>query len=115
MKYSSMFLVIIIGSIQVPNKAFAYNISENICQYIAADDKNRLRKLLKDNHLKLRKLFSDITCNKDNMLLFAAKRNSLKVGEFIVKKMSKSILKKSVTSVKEVSPEIAAFMNNRIN
>jgi len=62
------------------------NMAVRICEYIEANDKNRLRSFLKQNKLKVRSVFKSINCNGDNMMLFAAKNKALEVGEFIIGK-----------------------------
>lgn len=106
--------LILICNVFSPN-AHAFNIAQNICEYIAADDKKRLRKLLKANHLKLRKLYGDVTCNKLNILSFTASKQSSKIGELMVKKLPKAILKENLPQVEESFPELATSIKNRIN
>ncbi len=93
----------------------AFNIAQNICEYIAADDKKRLRKLLKTNHLKLRKLYKDIACNGQNMMVFSAKRQAKDIGELLTKKLPKSVLESDLAEVETLSPDIAKLMKERIN
>jgi len=100
-------------SLIIPS-AKAYNIALNICEYVAADDKKRLRKLLKTNHLKIRDLFSDITCDADNLLVFAAKRNANDVGDFIIKKVPKSVLETELSSIEPISTNLAELIKTRI-
>lgn len=99
----------------VSTKSYSFNIAQNICEYIAADDKKRLRKLLKANHLKLRKLYSDISCNKKNMLLFAANKKAKSVGELLVKKLPKKILKENAPGVEAEFPELGGLLAERVN
>ena len=80
----------------------ADNVSLRICEYVAANDKSRLRSYLKQNKLRLRDVYSKITCNGQNLLIFAASKNALEIGEFIIGK----------TPAKEVTdqiPEIAKY------
>tara|TARA_B100000767_G_scaffold239020_1_gene234050 strand:+ start:257 stop:568 length:312 start_codon:yes stop_codon:yes gene_type:complete len=76
-------------------KSNAYADLDSICLYIAEDDKTRLRKALRSNHVKIRKLFNEITCNEMSLLQFAIKRKSKTVGVFMVKKIPVSALNKS--------------------
>ncbi|GAA5130571.1 DUF3718 domain-containing protein [Thalassotalea piscium] len=75
------------------------NISLRICEYVAANDKSRLRSYLKQNKLKLRDVYDKINCNGENLLVFSAANAALETGEFIIGK----------TSVKEVTANIAAI------
>ncbi len=114
MKVKFFIVYFVIAYTLMPSTAHAFNISLNICEYIAADDKKRLRKLLKQNRLKLRKLFSDIKCNADNLLIFAAKRKSMDIGELLVKKLPKGVLKENLTEAESLSPDIANLIKERI-
>jgi hypothetical protein len=61
-------------------KSQSFNIAKNICDYVAVDDKGRLRKLLKSNHLKLRKVFKNVACDSHNLLIFARKKMLMKLA-----------------------------------
>ncbi len=62
-------------------------MAASMCDYIKADDKNRLRKLLSDNRLRLRNIYDGIVCNGQNMVRFAVANNANNVGEFIIKQL----------------------------
>jgi hypothetical protein len=70
-------------------------LAANICNYVQADDKNRLRKKLKENRVKLRNIYSGISCNGDSLLRTAIKSGSDKVGTFVAKRLSVSDLQAS--------------------
>ncbi len=108
-------LVLLIALSLISTKSYSYNIAQNICEYIAADDKKRLRKLLKSNHLKLRKLYSDISCNNKNMLIFAASKKAKSVGELLVKKLPKKILQENASGVETEFPELGGLLAERVN
>ena len=59
-------------------KAQAADIAQSVCEYVAADDKKRMRSFLKSNKLKIRNIFSGIQCNGKNLLEFAATKVQLK-------------------------------------
>lgn len=63
-----------------------------ICNYVDANDKSRLRKQLKEGRLKLKNIYSKVSCNGNSLLRAAMMSDSNKVGEFIVKKLPKSTL-----------------------
>ncbi|MFT5705182.1 MAG: hypothetical protein ACI8SK_001137 [Shewanella sp.] len=67
-------------------------LAANICNYVQADDKNRLRKKLKENRVKLRNIYSGISCGGDSLLRRAIKSGSDKVGTFVAKRLSVSAL-----------------------
>ena len=62
-------------------------VIKSLCEYVAANDKSRLRKKLKESRLKLRNLFADVQCNGQNMIRFAMSRKADEVGTFITKKI----------------------------
>jgi len=64
----------------------------SICEYIAADDKNRLRSKLKSSRVKIRNIYDSIQCNGNNLLRHAVASNAVNAGEYIVKNLSKSSL-----------------------
>lgn len=64
----------------------------SICEYIAADDKNRLRSKLKSARVKVRNIYDAVFCNGNNLLRHAVASNALDSGEYIVKNLSKSSL-----------------------
>ncbi len=69
-----------------PDKA-EDQLAASMWDYIKADDKNRLRKLLSDNRLRLRNIYDGIMCNGMTMVRFAAANNANGVGEFIIKQL----------------------------
>jgi len=98
-------------SISFPTHSF--NISQNVCEYIASDDKKRLRALLKTNRLKIRGIFKDVLCNDMNILIFAAKRNANQVGSLIIKKLPKSVLKEQIADLEAASADLATKAKER--
>ena len=75
----------------VPAKAND-QLAVSICEYIAADDKNRLRSKLKSSRVKIRNIYDAIQCNGNNLLRHAVVSNAVDSGEYIVKNLSKSAL-----------------------
>ncbi|ALQ07013.1 MULTISPECIES: DUF3718 domain-containing protein [Pseudoalteromonas] len=67
-------------------------LAVSICEYIAADDKNRLRSKLKSSRVKIRNIYDAIQCNGNNLLRHAVASNAVGTGEYIVKNLSKSSL-----------------------
>ncbi|WP_283711248.1 DUF3718 domain-containing protein [Pseudoalteromonas prydzensis] len=64
----------------------------SICEYIAADDKNRLRDKLKSSRVKIRNIYDAVQCNGLNLLRHAIASNAADAGEYVVKNLSKSSL-----------------------
>lgn len=112
--YIVVAIILVILSV-ISTKGYAFDLSQNICEYIAADDKTRLRKLLKTNRLKIRTLYDDIKCNGDNILIFAATRNAKDVGELIIKKLPKSVLSENEAQLEAASAELAQIAKERVN
>ncbi|MBU2968859.1 DUF3718 domain-containing protein [Pseudoalteromonas sp. C2R02] len=67
-------------------------LAASLCDYVAADDKSRLRKKLKESRVKLRNVFSGVSCSGNNLLRHAMQSNANGTGQFIVKKLPKSDL-----------------------
>ncbi|GAA4884241.1 hypothetical protein GCM10023333_18240 [Ferrimonas pelagia] len=53
------------------SEANVEQLAASICDYVQTDDKNRLRKKLKDNRLKLRNIYDGIACNGNSLLRLA--------------------------------------------
>jgi hypothetical protein len=66
----------------------------SICNFVAADDKNRLRKKLRSSKVKLRNIYDGVACDGMSLLQFAMKKNSNTVGEYIVKRLPSGKLAK---------------------
>jgi len=117
MKNSIVGLTLIIITLLVTSfyspEAFANNTAKNICDYVAADDKKRLRSLLKSQRIKLRTIFKDVTCNGKNLLIFAASRNSDNVGEMIIKKLPKKTLRTLVEELSTISTALGELAKKR--
>ncbi|MCJ8320171.1 MAG: DUF3718 domain-containing protein [Colwellia sp.] len=88
-----VFIIVSLTFTVIP-KSYAYSGLDSICLFIAENDKNRLRKLLKTNRVKIRKLYPDMRCNDKSLLQFAIEKQAKEVGMFIVKKIPASLLKK---------------------
>ena len=62
-------------------------LAASMCDYIKADDKNRFRKLLSDNRLRLRNIYDGIMCDGHPLVRFAVVSNASGAGEFIIKQL----------------------------
>jgi len=65
----------------------------SLCEYTKADDKNRVRKLLSDNNMNVRRIYSAVKCNGDSLIQFAMRNNAYETGAFYVKQMPAKSLK----------------------
>ncbi|MFT4926266.1 MAG: hypothetical protein ACI8WB_002364 [Phenylobacterium sp.] len=96
MKWLSMAMVtaMLSTSVLVSKPAMANDaLVVSICNFVAADDKNRLRKKLKSNKVKLRNIYDGVSCNGMTLLQFSMQKKSNNVGKYIVKRLSSNKLK----------------------
>ena len=110
--FTSIIIVLLVALFYSP-ESYANNTAKNICDYVAADDKKRLRSLLKSERIKLRTIFKDVTCNGKNLLIFAASRNSDSVGEMIIRKLPKKTLRTLVAELTTVSSSLGELAKKR--
>ncbi len=97
-----------------PTASAADSISLRICEYVSVNDKKRLRGFLKANKLKLRSIFKNIQCNGQNLLVFAASSNALDVGELMIGKLSKKVIRANIDAIAEHSAHLAAKAKKRV-
>ena len=62
-------------------------LAASMCDYVKADDKNRFRKLLSDNRLRLRNIYDGVMCDGTSLVRHAVKSNASGAGEFIIKQL----------------------------
>lgn len=89
-------------------------MSLRVCEYVQANDKQRLRKFLKTQKLKLRTIYKNLRCNQDNLLIFAAKSKALDVGDFIIGKLPAKSVKVDLDNIAQHSPHLAAAAKKRV-
>jgi hypothetical protein len=65
----------------------------SLCEYTKADDKNRIRKLLTDNKVNVRKIYDVVKCNNESLIKFAMRSDAYEAGSFFVKQMPANSLK----------------------
>ncbi|CAM3216464.1 DUF3718 domain-containing protein [Shewanella violacea] len=99
---TSIVAIIAASAFSMPVQANSDQLAANICNYVQADDKNRLRKKLKENRVKLRNIYSGVKCNGDSLLRTAMNSGSEKVGTFIAKRLSVSELTATETDGKTI-------------
>ncbi len=115
MKKTLLLASIIAASVTFAPVTKADNTSLRICEYVAANDKNRLRSFLKQKNLKIRTIFKNVTCNGKNLLVFAASNKALEVGEFVIGKISAKEVAKHIAEVAKYSKHLEEEANDRIN
>ena len=59
----------------------------SLCEYTKADDKNRVRKVLSDNKVNVRKIYDAIQCNGESLIKFAMRSDAYETDSFFVKQM----------------------------
>lgn len=84
--------LILAGGIAKPATASDMLVA-NICEYVKSDDRNLLRKKLKESRLKLRQIYDGVKCNGMSLVRFAVESGANESGEYIVSRLPKSILK----------------------
>ncbi|MGI5308030.1 DUF3718 domain-containing protein [Rheinheimera sp. WS51] len=67
-------------------------LQQLIVNIVPADDKNRLRKVLSDQRLRLRNVYEGILCNGDSLIRFSFINNAESAGEFIIKQLPSSLV-----------------------
>ena len=107
MKNILLTAAILASTVVIAPTAQADNLSLRICEYVQANDKNRLRSFLKQNKLKIRNIYNDLSCNGDNIMIFAAKSNSLEVGEFIIGNLPSKVVKAEIDNITKHSAHLA--------
>ena len=115
MKKTLLLASLIAASVTFAPVTKADNISLRICEYVAANDKNRLRSFMKQNKLKIRALFGSIECNGQNLLVFAASNSALETGEFIIGKVPSKEVAKHITDIGKYSKHLEEEAKDRVN
>lgn len=113
MKKILLVASLLAGSIVIAPTAQANDLSLRICEYVQANDKNRLRSFLKQNRLKIRNIYGDIACNGDNLLIFSAKSEALEVGEFLIGKLPSKKVKAEIDNLAKYSLHLAEEAKDR--
>ena len=89
------------------------NAGLRICEYVQANDKQRLRKFLKKQNIKIRNIYDDLRCNDDNLLIFAAKASALDVGEFIIGQLPARKVTEEIDNLDKHSKHLAVKARER--
>jgi len=113
MKKILLIASLLASSLVIAPTAQADNLSLRICEYVQANDKNRLRSFLKQNRLKIRNIYDELACNGDNLLIFAAKSEALEVGEFLIGKLPSKKVKKEIDNLAKHSLHLAEEAKDR--
>lgn len=87
--------------------------AENLCAYVQADDKKRLRDYLKSNKLKIRNIFKGIQCGGQNLLSYADTNGSVETGTYLISRLPKKQLSNYIADLKP-NTAIAAAAKKRL-
>lgn len=86
-KFIGAALVLSLLAVQAPVVQAQEQWVVSLCEYTKADDKSRIRKLLSDNKVNVRKIYDAVKCNNDSLIKFAMRSDAYEVGSFFVKQM----------------------------
>ena len=67
-------------------------LAASMCDFVAADDRNRFRKVLSDYRLRLRNIYDGVVCNGESLIRHAFRSDANDVGEFIIRQLPGSQL-----------------------
>lgn len=67
-------------------------LAASMCDFVAADDRNRFRKVLSDYRLRLRNIYDGVVCNGESLIRHAFRSGANDVGEFIIRQLPGSQL-----------------------
>ncbi|MCC5855726.1 MAG: DUF3718 domain-containing protein [Idiomarina sp.] len=81
-----------VANLSVSGSAQGMELAQNLCTYVAGDDRLRMRQQLRQDRRQLRQLYEGILCNGMTMLQFAMDSGSDDIGEFIVSQLPGSII-----------------------
>ena len=112
---ASTITVLTLTSVVSTPKAQAANIAQSICEYVAADDKKRMRSFLKIKKLKIRSIFGGIECNGKNLLVFAATHGSVETGSLMIRKLPKRVVSDNLALMQSGSKPLLEAANERVS
>ncbi|HCM46143.1 MAG TPA: hypothetical protein DIS98_01035 [Colwellia sp.] len=111
---STITFLILTSAVTTP-KAQAADIATSICQYVASDDKKRMRSFLKTNKLKIRRIFKGIQCNGKNLLEFASTSGSVETGSLMISKLPKKVVSANLVFLQTGSQPLIDAANARVS
>ena len=112
---ASTITVLTLTSALTTPKAQAADIATSICEYVAADDKKRMRSFLKTNKLKIRRIFDNIQCNGKNLLEFASTSGSVETGSLMISKLPKKVVSANLAVLQTGSQPLIDAANARVS
>ncbi|PKI17388.1 hypothetical protein CXF71_04410 [Colwellia sp. 12G3] len=112
---ASTITVLTLTSAVTTPKVQAADIATSICQYVASDDKKRMRSFLKTNKLKIRRIFDGIQCNGQNLLEFASTSGSVETGTLMISKLPKNVVSANLAVLQAGSQPLIDAANARVS
>ncbi len=112
---ASTITALTLSSVVSIPQAHAANVAQSLCEFVAADDKKRMRKYLKMNKLKIRKVFKDIQCNGKNLLVFASSKGSNATGSLMISKLPKKVVSANLEGLQSGSQPLIDAANKRVS
>lgn len=73
-------------------QALDIKVAKGLCHGVAKDDTKMIKKTLRKNRVKLRKVYSEVMCNGSSLLMFALKRNANDAGTLLVEQLPDEML-----------------------
>lgn len=111
---ASTITVLTLTSTLSAQQVQAAGIAQSLCEYVAADDKRRMRSFLKSNKIKIRSIFKGIKCNGKNLLEFASHAGSNETGSLMISKLPKSVVSENIALIQTGTPLFDAA-NERVS
>ena len=112
---ASTITALTLTSIVSTPQAHANNVAQSLCEYVAVDDKKRMRSFLKSNKLKIRKIFGSVKCNNKNLLAFANHKGSVKTGTLMISKLPKKVVSANLTFLQSGEQALSDAASSRVS
>lgn len=84
-------------------------LTEGICGAVETNDKKRLRKILKNNKVRIRNIYEALQCDGQSLLRFAMTHEANAVGAMVAKKLPVKKLSEPEADGKTISDWAAEF------
>ncbi|RCU51581.1 DUF3718 domain-containing protein [Corallincola holothuriorum] len=87
-------ILLAITCLLLSSKAIALDIkaAESLCHAIAKDDTVKVKKTLRKQRVKLKRIYQDVMCNGRSLLKFALERSANEVGQYLVEQLPDKML-----------------------
>jgi len=112
---ASTFTALTVTSLVSVPQAQAANVAQSVCEYVAADDKKRMRSFLKTNKLKIRNIFGGVQCNGVNLLEFAVNKGAVETGTLMINKLPKKVVSAHLANIQGGVQALIDAANARVS